>query len=161
MSTTLTRKSPEAGFDLVDSHALGLTMGMDGFKGRITAWLVERLSEEGFGQLTGAHLGFLGALDCGPNHAANLARGLGVSRQAVHKTVRELERLGWLSTEPDETLGNQRVIRFTVEGERMMALARQHLAELDQLLLAEFGEDKLNQLACLLSFQPPSHPDPL
>lgn len=154
MSTKLTRKSPNAGYDLVDSHALALTQAAGAFQDKMVGWLLTRLSTDGFETLTAAQLGFLGALDCGPNHASKLARTLGISRQAVHKTVRELERAGWLATRPDEDLGNQRAIVFTNEGERMMAAARNHFLDLDAALVREFGTDSLDHLTRLLEFDP-------
>lgn len=157
MSTKVTRKSPRAGLDLADSHALSLTQAMGAWLDRTSVWLLEKLERDGFAKLTGSQLAFLGALDCGPNHASNLARGLGISRQAVYKTVRELERAGWLTTEPDEKIGNQRVITFTIEGERMMAAARQHFSNLDKALLNEFGEASLKQMGQFLDFNPLSN----
>ena len=92
--TTKTRKSPQAQFDLPNSHSLSLTMAMDDFQKRMIDWLLARLIDQGFTDLSAGHLTFLGALDCGPNHAAELARGLGISRQAVHKKIKELRKFG-------------------------------------------------------------------
>lgn len=157
MSTKLTKsnnKSPVAGYELLDSHSLVLTQSVRGFQSRITSWLIEQLARDGFENLTASQLSFLGSLDCDKNHAANLARALGISRQAVHKTVRELERLGWLSTVPDENFGNQKMIIFTLEGERMMASARQLFFDLDKVLLKQFGEKGLQNLEKFLQFDP-------
>lgn len=162
MSTKLTRgvkskavrKSPSAGYDLLDSQSLALTQAVGGFQNRITTWLLNQLRSEGFEHLTASQLGFLGTLDCGTNHAAKLARTLGISRQAVHKTVRELEALHWLKTQPDEELGNQKVILFTPEGERMMACARKLFFDLDKVLLNQFGEKGLQDLESFLKFNP-------
>ena len=154
MSTKLTRKPSAAGYDLVDSHALALTQATETFRERMVLWLLARLKEDGFEGLKANQLTFLGSLDCGVNFAAGLARTLGISRQAVHKTVRELERAGWLATRPDDDLGNQRVIVFTEEGERMMACARKHFLNLDTLLLQKFGEGLLADLQNLLDFDP-------
>ena len=117
-------------------------------------WLLSKLHDDGFSGLKASQLTFLGSLDCGVNFAAELARTLRISRQAVHKTVRELEGAGWLATRPDEALGNQRVIVFTDEGERMMSCARAHFLTLDTLLTKEFGEERLSELLQLLSFDP-------
>ncbi|AXI48513.1 MarR family transcriptional regulator [Sulfitobacter sp. SK012] len=154
MSTELTRKSPVAGFDLLESHALALTQATEIFRERMITWLLSKLLNDGFEGLKANQLTFLGSLDCGANFAAELARTLRISRQAVHKTVRELETAGWLATRPDEKLGNQRIIVFTEEGERMMSRARAHFSELDTLLQREFGEDKLLELQGLLGFDP-------
>lgn len=154
MSTKLTSRSPNAGYDLVDSHALSLTQATETFRDRMVQWLLSKLREDGFSNLKASQLTFLGSLDCGVNFAAELARTLRISRQAVHKTVRELEGAGWLATSPDEALGNQRVIVFTDEGERMMSCARAHFLTLDTLLAQEFGEERLAELQNLLSFDP-------
>ncbi len=158
MSTKLTtesRKSPQAQFDLPNSHSLSLTMAMDDFQKRMIDWLLARLIDQGFTDLSAGHLTFLGALDCGPNHAAELARGLGISRQAVHNKIKELESLGWLQTVSDTELGNQRVILFTTEGERMMSCARQHFAKLDDALLSEFNANEVELFYRFLEFVPP------
>ncbi len=150
----MTRKSPKAGLDLADSQSLSLTLGMNVFLENITHWLLRQLANDGFTTLTASQLSFLGALDCGPNHASNVARQLSISRQAVHKTVRELESDGWLQTQPDEKRGNQRGIVFTVEGERMMSKAREHFASLDATLIDKFGTKSLATLQQLLEFDP-------
>ncbi|MBL4756827.1 MAG: MarR family transcriptional regulator [Rhizobiales bacterium] len=154
MSTKLTKISPAAGYDLVDSHALALTQATEKFRERILAWLLLRLREDGFDGIKASQLSFLGSLDCGVNFAAELARGLGISRQAVHKTVRELEGEGWLATRPHEELGNKRVIVFTQEGERMMSCARTHFLTLDTLLEQKFGDERLAEFHDFLDFDP-------
>ena len=132
MSTKVTI-SPH-GYPLENSGSLSLVHAIRGFEGRLIRWLLDQLASEGFQNLSGSMLSFLGSLDCGDNHASKLARQMGVSRQAIHKQVKEAERLGWLVTDDHETLGNQRVIRFTDEGERMMSVARSKFAQLDGIL---------------------------
>ncbi len=146
MSTKVTT-SPRGQHPLVDSRSLKLTRLVGEFQNRMVSWLLGRLHRDGFELLTANQLAFLGELDCGINHASELARRLGVSRQAIHKSVVELDRLGWLETEPHPEYGNQKVILFTDEGERMMSRARLHFAELDAVLLDRFG------LAVLDSFE--------
>lgn len=153
MSTELTR-SPRAGYDLVDSRSLKLMFQLDHFGQGLMTWLLGQLAGDGFADLTAKHLSFLGALDCGPNHASELARRMGVTRQAIHKSVRELGDLGWLDTVQHPDLGNQKVIEFTEEGERLMSRARFHFAQLDQQLETRFGVDFLDQVLGFLS-EPP------
>ena len=138
----------------MDSNSLALLLATGEFQTRLTTWLLDRLHKDGFGTLTASQLSFLGGLDCGQNYASELARGLGITRQAVHKTVRDLEQCGWLATKPDEHLGNQRVIVFTTEGERMMAAARLHFLELDTSLEQEFGANLLIEIGRFLEFEP-------
>ena len=150
MSTKFT-KPPRAGVDLVDSRSLRLVFQLDGFRDRLLDWLLQRLRADGYTDLTARHLAFLGELDCGPNHAAEIARRIGVSRQAVHKSVQELSALGWLETPRHPALGNQKVIAFTEAGERLMAQARQHFAALDEVLVERFGAAVLDDLDALLT----------
>jgi len=154
MSTKFTRRSPKAGYELVDSRALALIQATDSFRDRMVVWLISKLHEDGFPGLTAGQLTFLGSLDCGANFAAEVARTLRISRQAVHKTIKELEGAGWLATRPDDVLGNQRVIVFTDEGERMMSCARAHFLSLDDLLAERFGEVALANLMLVLDFDP-------
>ena len=139
MSTKMTT-SPH-GFDLAESGSLSLIHAIGAFQTRLLNWLVEELHGEGFEGLTGSMLTFLGSLDCGENHASALARTMGISRQAIHKQIRELEALGWLLTKPHPVKGNQRVIVFTAEGERMMSVARKRFAALDAKLEIALGVD--------------------
>lgn len=152
MSTRITTSSH--GYDLADSASLALIQAIGGFQARILEWLVKELWKEGFSELTPTMLTFLGALDCGTNHASALARDLNVSRQAIHKQVRELEKLGWLATEPHPDKGNQRVIVFTAEGERMMSAARALFADLDHRLSVALPADIADLGRHLSAFKP-------
>lgn len=152
MSTKLTKKSPLARYDLVESRSLEAVLKIADFRENVVSWLVEMLEIQGFDGLTKSQISFMGALDCGPNHAANLARDLGISRQAVHKIVKELETVGWLKVLPDEKLRNQKSIHFTEEGERMMSEARKLFQKLDRTLEGKFGDqiwDVLDGMAAI------------
>ncbi|MDF1671289.1 MAG: MarR family winged helix-turn-helix transcriptional regulator [Roseovarius sp.] len=154
MSTKLTRMSPRAGYELLESRSLSLLFGMDTFQARVIDQLVESLRGQGFSDVKRSQVSFLAALDCDANHAANIARNLRISRQAVHKAVRELEAIGWLETAPNPDLQNQKTIHFTNEGERMMSLARRFFFELDALIVAEVGDEGMDFVQRLLNFAP-------
>ena len=125
---------------------------MDAFQDRVVSQLVEQLRSQGFEGVKHGHITFLAALDCDANHAANVARKLRISRQAVHKTVRELEAFGWLETGNNPKLQNQKTIHFTSEGERMMSLARQFFFDLDKLFDARVGDNGFQAIETLISF---------
>ncbi|MDZ7829266.1 MAG: MarR family winged helix-turn-helix transcriptional regulator [Halofilum sp. (in: g-proteobacteria)] len=116
---------------MVESVSLRIAFGLAEAHEALMHYLADRLAEAGHAGVTASALGFLGQLDCGVNHAAGIARRLGVSRQMVAKTVAEMERAGWLRVAPDTQHGNRKTIRFTADGERLMADARQVLATLD------------------------------
>lgn len=154
MSTKFTR-SPKAKLSLVESHSLTLMQAIRPFQGRIMRWLLGQLAKEGYSELTAAQLSFMGALECNAkNHAADLARSLGISRQAVHKTLAELEAAGLLETEPDSELRNQRTIAFAEKGERVMSCARKCFQKLDHVILQEMSEKDLRAVYRFLDIDP-------
>ena len=159
MSTKLPT-SPH-GFTLVSSGSLALTRALADAQSWLVSWLLSELRKDGYPDLTAHHLIFLGELDCGVNHAAELARRMGVTRQAIHKSVRDLAANGWLETQDHPELGNQRVILFTREGENLMALARKKFAALDQEIDARLGKNGLQNLLRNLDIlsNPESEPD--
>lgn len=147
MSTKLTT-SPT--YEMADSQSLRLVHLASGFERRVQKWLVEMLHNQGFTGLTQSQLSFLGALDCGPNNASQIAKDLDITRQAVHKTVKELEGCGWLTGQADPKRRNQRIITFTDEGERMMSEARALFRQLDERLFAEWRQDDIEAVFALL-----------
>jgi DNA-binding MarR family transcriptional regulator len=116
---------------MVESASLRIAFGLAEAHEELMHFLADRLARAGHAGVTASALGFLGQLDCGVNHAAEVARRLGVSRQMVAKTVAEMERAGWLQQATDPEHRNRKTIRFTAAGERLMADARQALAALD------------------------------
>ena len=152
MSTKMT--TSKHGYTLADSQSLALVQSMGTFQTRIVDWLLVELASEGFEGLTAGVLTFLGALDCGDNSASDLARTMRISRQAVHKQVKEAEMLGWLTTQAHPEKGNQRVIQFTPEGERMMSVARDRFAILDSQVRDQSGTDLAKITKFLASFDP-------
>ncbi|GAB4149071.1 MAG: winged helix DNA-binding protein [Sphingomonadales bacterium] len=126
---------------MAESQSLRLLFELGAAQARLMDWLAAQLAKRGHAGVTPSALGFLGQLDCGPNHAAAVARRLGVSRQMVAKTVAEMAAKGWLELVPDPVLRNRKVIEFTIQGERLMADSRAILAQLDDILRTRLGAD--------------------
>lgn len=142
MSTELTT-SPQSDLPMVESQSLSLTFLLADVQDAMLARLTEELAGRGHPGVTASALGFLGHLDCGINYASGIAEKLNVSRQMVAKTVAEMERAGWLVQGTDPQRRNRKVIRFTADGERLMADARHVLAKLDKDLARDCGPDFL------------------
>lgn len=126
---------------MADSRLLHLYQACRQLQERLTQALVARLRARGYTRVTPAHLMFLGQLECGETHAAELARQTGISRQAVHKQVKELAGLGLLAERDGQRRGHRRAIVFTDRGVQLMADCRAILAEMDAQLPA--GPDAL------------------
>lgn len=146
MSTKLTTSS-QSSLPMAESYSLSLLFLLADVQDAVLARVAEQLAARGHAGVTTSALGFLGQLDCGVNYASAIAEKLGVSRQMIAKTVAEMERAGWLLHGADPQRRNRKVIRFTAEGERLMADARQVLAELDAQCASNCGSDFLADLA--------------
>lgn len=153
LSTNMTRTDISPAYEMADSRSLRLVHLASNFERRAQKWLVDHLRDRGFTELTQSQLNFLGTLDCGPTSASQVAQRLGITRQAVHKTVRELETCGWLSSDADPILRNQRVITFTNEGERMMSEARALFQQLDKRLFEDWDAARLDEVFALLEIR--------
>ncbi len=127
---------------MVDSRSLQLASLSAAVRDRVVRWVAEGLRADGFHDASPSTLEFLDALDCGVNVASDIARTLGVSRQMVAKTVKELCQLEYLTQE--EGKGRQKKIVFTPRGETLMARVRQRLQELDTVIDAEIGSRRLD-----------------
>lgn len=149
MSTNDTR-SPRAGIVLVDSQALRLSHAITRFQTRQIAWLIDSLSSHGFDDLTPSHVTFIAALDCDDNYASEVARRLNLSRQAVHKTIRELVTAGYIETKENKVKRNSKVIQITFKGEELIALARQMYAKLDRKLHSTSTPEDIERLIGML-----------
>jgi len=140
MSTRLTKN----GIPLVDSQSLKLAFASRRLHEAILHRVASRLISMGYEAATPAALDFLGALECGDNHASEIARMMGVSRQWVAKNVAQFCRLGYLEQIPGAGRGKR--IVFTTRGEALMADARRELAALDAILIRNIGASSLEQL---------------
>jgi DNA-binding MarR family transcriptional regulator len=108
------------------------------------------MAERGYAEFTVAHLMFLAKLDCGVTHAALVARRLGVTRQAVYRTTRELQELDVLALESDSQRRNQKVIRMTPRGLKVVAVARACLDEVEAAIRERIGHRDFDRLASVL-----------
>ena len=150
MSIKMTTIASSPAYEMADSRSLRLVHLTSTFERSAQKWLVDMLRDRGFTEVTQSQLSFLGALDCGPNYASQVASQLGITRQALHKTVKELEICGWLQTVPDPVRRNQRILAFTDEGERMMSEARALFKQLDDRLFAGWDSDRIEAVFALL-----------
>jgi DNA-binding MarR family transcriptional regulator len=64
---------------------------------------------------------------------------MGVSRQAIYRTVRELQALDVLRLEDDPERGNQKLVVMTERGFRLVAQARAALGEIEATLDKRIG----------------------
>jgi DNA-binding MarR family transcriptional regulator len=109
-----------------------------------------RLQAAGFEGLRFAH-GFLiqHLVDEG-RPIGELAHLMGVTQQAVSKTVQELEGLGYVERRAADTDARVRVVTLTKRGRSALETARAQRRNLVEELRAELGEDRLDAATTLL-----------
>ena len=117
---------------MVESRSLQLTQSASRLNDVVVKYLSQRLIEKGYISLTPSLLSFLSILECGINYGSEIARNIGVTRQMVAKTVKELCHSGYL--EQIDGVGKQKEIHFTEAGEQLMSDARLLLSEVDDFL---------------------------
>src|SRR3954463_3015348 len=86
----------------------------------------------------------------GPRPVGEIAANLGVTSQAVSKTVRELEALGYADRRPDPADGRIRRVALTKRGRAVLEAGRAVRAEINAELIAELGEKRVIAAARVL-----------
>lgn len=125
----------------------------DGFY-HLVDLVVAELARRGHPGVTAIHEFALHAIGEGADTTAQLARDLGVSKQAAAKTVNALEQLGYLRRSADPSDARRQLLTVTKRGHDM---ARIGAAEFDRLRtewIARIGTGKAKAAeAALLALQ--------
>jgi DNA-binding MarR family transcriptional regulator len=108
--------------------------------------LIAALHAGGWPELTRAHSLVFAQLDPSGTRTAEVARRAGISRQAVHQTVQELQRLGLLRLVPDPTNRSAKLVVPTDRGQASIRVAKATLAKLEVELAQRLGRDQVQAL---------------
>jgi len=100
--------------------------------------------------ITEPHLVLFGNLDCGATHAARIAQRMRVSRQAISKSLRELQRLGFIRLEDDPERRNQKLVVMTERGTELALEARGELREIEAEIADHIGASAMEALRLAL-----------
>jgi DNA-binding MarR family transcriptional regulator len=108
--------------------------------------LIAVLHAAGWPELTRAHSLVFAQLDPGGTRTAEIARRAGISRQAVHQTVQELQRLGLVGLVPDPSNRSAKLVVPTDRGQASIRVATATLAKLEGELTRRLGRDQVQAL---------------
>jgi DNA-binding MarR family transcriptional regulator len=117
----------------------------------VTDEVQRRLDAAGFDDTRSADGVIFQFLIQGPKKIGELAELLGVSQQAVSKSVADLERRGYVVRERDPEDARARRVVLTARGEAAIAAGRKHRAELDAELAQRFGSRRVNAARSVLT----------
>ena len=104
------------------------------------------LEEAGFRPRTRTQTMILINISNGVARAAELARVLGVSRQAIQQQINDLEQDGIVTQIPDPTDKRANRIVFSERGAELINAALSTLREAEQVLASRVGYDTLEHL---------------
>ena len=108
--------------------------------------LLAALHAAGWPELTRAHSLVFAQLDSKGTRTAEIARRAGISRQAVHQTVQDLQRLGLVTLVPDPTNRSAKLVMPTDRGQASIRVANTTLAELEAELARRLGRQHVQAL---------------
>jgi len=140
MSTKLTTA------DVLEQIPEPLTVLLAAASQSVLQTLTARLRERGYETITEPHLVLFGNLDCGATYAAQVAQRMRVSRQAISKTLRELQGLGFLRLKDDPERRNQKLVVMSERGMQLALDARGALRRIEAEISDRIGEDSLAAL---------------
>jgi DNA-binding MarR family transcriptional regulator len=82
----------------------------------------------------------------GITRPSDIARNLGVSRQAVHTTINQMIELGLLELAPDEEDGRSKRVVITSTGQQMRAVAQEAMRVMSAALEERIGRKAVDAL---------------
>lgn len=123
-----------------------LTVLLESASQSVLKRVVAHLRERGYEDITEPHLMLYGNLDCGATYAAAIAQRMQVSRQAISKTLRELQELGFVQLEDDVHKRNQKQVVMTERGMQLALDAREALKVIEEELAEQLGDEAMAAL---------------
>ena len=81
---------------------------------------------------------------------SDIARNIGVSRQAIHSTIGQMVKLGIVQLEPDPADRRHMIVSLTDLGARMRKDAQRSMDALTAQIAARLGQDKFDALLAAL-----------
>lgn len=99
----------------------------------------------------------------GVNRPSDIARNMGISRQAIHATINQMVEVGIVALSSDPSNRRVKIVTPTKLGETMRVDAQQAMVIQAEELAARLGEDEFRQLTRILglawgpalTFEPP------
>ena len=107
----------------------------------------------GYSSLTQSEARLLAHMAGKPMSMSELARRLSISRQAVHKSVAELERRGVLVVQGDPQRGNSKLVVYTAKGKELNAAGVKIITQIEARIAEQIGAENLEALKRILALK--------
>ena len=112
--------------------------------------LLASLHQGGWPALTLAQSMLFPYLDADGTRSAELARRMGVTRQAIRQLVKELEAARLVEQRPDPSNRSAKLVSLTAAGRRNVAAARRAFTAIETELAARIGPEAVARLRATL-----------
>ena len=117
----------------------------------VDAAFQKKLADSGLSTISRAQTNFFVQLRGGNDSPVEIARALGVSKQAVHKTIKDLVAAGFIELKADPNDGRAKRVVPTAAGVALGLEANKMLEEVEQLLASHLDTGAVVQLRNILS----------
>lgn len=141
---------PRAKSSLVDVPALSLSYLAQFVGSFANQHVLSEMKRAGFGDLRTSHGYLIQHLLREPHSVGQLSKLLGVSQQAVSKTVAELSRAGYLESQPGDD-ARVRLVGLSQRGHASVLASRRIREKLERRLLDRLGEKRAHALRASLN----------
>lgn len=102
--------------------------------------VVEELQNRGFEDVTLSHLGVLRHLNPEGLRITALADDAGVTKQAMGQMVREIQKRGYVETQPDPADGRAKLVVYTPRGLELIGAAQQIVGDCEREFQQVLGD---------------------
>jgi DNA-binding MarR family transcriptional regulator len=109
------------------------------------------LRKQGWPEVTRPQSMVMNNVVMGVRKPSDIARNLGVSRQAIHTTIRQMIDLGMLELVDDPEDGRSKVVAIGETGARMRESAQTAMLLLAEVLEHRIGKENVDQLKAALA----------
>jgi DNA-binding MarR family transcriptional regulator len=117
----------------------------------LAAEILKGVQRSTYSSLTPAQARLLAIMAGQSASISDLARRLGLSRQAVHKTVSELERRGILQVKTDPERANAKLVSYTQLGKEVNRAGARIIDDIEVKIAKRIGKQGVDQLKLLLA----------
>jgi DNA-binding MarR family transcriptional regulator len=117
----------------------------------LAAEILKGIQHTPYSSLTPAQSRLLAIMAGKSTSISDLARRLGLSRQAVHKTVSELERRGILQVKTDPDRANAKLVSYTQLGREVNRAGARVIDDIEIKIAKRIGKHGVDQLKSLLA----------
>jgi DNA-binding MarR family transcriptional regulator len=112
--------------------------------------LHRRFAERGHPEVRTPHANVFPYLDDGGTRVSVLAERAQITKQSMAELVAHLEHHGYVERVPDPEDRRAKLVRSTSKGEKLYAIAREFVAEVDEEWTRMLGKGKMRELKKLL-----------